>query len=262
MRRTLKNIEINLSRFDQEFISIGLTSIVCAYQSWCTFRSWPHCRPDSSWMPVAARGVYDQPMMDSLLALRRRLQPMKPRRRLRFHGSFELAACLLAVRVALRLYRHGHIKPVIAQYATAAARLSRRLENARRRLKRSELKRLGQNDYQDVASRWRNFVTCLRVHFLDCRCTQKRRPIRAPYRRQIIDRFVQWAREELIDRGEPVLPEPELRREVRLAVSYVRRGRRRYTLGDMLHDRVFASARLANFITIRKEKLKGGSRTS
>jgi hypothetical protein len=64
----------------------------------------------------------------------------------------------------------------------------------------------------------------------------------------------EWAKAELIDRREKVPPDAELRKLVRLALRYVRRGRRDFGVRQLQNDRVFASAHLANFVSLRMEK--------
>jgi hypothetical protein len=63
-----------------------------------------------------------------------------------------------------------------------------------------------------------------------------------------------WTRAELLDRKKEVPSERELRRLICLALRYVRRGRTNFVIRDYIHDKNFASYRLATFVTIRLEK--------
>jgi hypothetical protein len=75
-------------------------------------------------------------------------------------------------------------------------------------------------------------------------------------RRVIIDQLCTRAKAELIDRGNTVPADAELRQLVRLALRYVRRGRTKYGVRDLLKDEAFGASRMANFITVRLQKQK------
>jgi hypothetical protein len=169
--------------------------------------------------------------------------------------SMEFAACALAVRVAVTRHHHGHHKlDNIARIDTSSARLLRRLETVRKRGERAEIRRLGAVGYQQSANAWRDFATWLRVHLLDCACMRKRRTPSQRYRRVLVTQFTEWARAELIDRKHKVPAERELRRLVCLGLRYVRRNRTRFSVRDLLHDRITAAAHFANFVILHDEK--------
>ena len=163
--------------------------------------------------------------MDSILALRARLSSSGAGGRLSIATSFEIAACALAVRIAVKCHRHGHVRLEIPRIEAAAKRLLRRLEAVRKRTKRAEIGRAGPHEYKRKSQEWRAFVRWLHVHIPNCSCFRRRRlPLRYS-RRATVDKLVAWAREELIDRKAEIPDERELRRLVRLALRYVRRGR-------------------------------------
>lgn len=216
-----------------------------------------NARPDRRWLPQLERGVFNQQLMDRIIALHAQVVTLKAGGRLRVSASFEFAACALSVRVALTSHKHGHININVANIDRSAKRLLRRLENARKRAKRAEMRRSGHDAYKHEARSWQEFARWLRVAFLDCRCKRKRRLEPMRHRRAIINLLIGWTRAELIDRQEPLPPEHELRRFVRLFVRYVRRGRRGWGVRHLMDNQVFAASQIATFIQIRIEKAAG-----
>jgi hypothetical protein len=201
-------------------------------------------------------GVYSQSMMDDLLAVRERLWPLKNYGRLRFDNSFQIAACVLAVRVALKSHRHGHPLPPIPRIETAAKRLLNRLEVVRKRAKRAELRQMGADAYQEKAHDWRRFVVWVRVHLANCGCSPRRKKT-SGRNRKIVSTLVNWTRAELEDRRVQV-PDAELRKLVRQKLQYVRRGRANYGVRTLLNDKAFAASQLATFVTTQLEKSSTG----
>ena len=59
-----------------------------------------------------------------------------------------------------------------------------------------------------------------------------------------------------MDRKKRIPTEAELRKMVRLAVRYIRRGRTGFVIRDLLNNRRFAAEHLANFVTARMEKTR------
>jgi hypothetical protein len=247
---------IRLSARDVRFILSGLAWLAFNHQQWAEKRKLPNARPDRSWAPGLDRGAYDQKFMDSLLALHARAEALQAGRRLRVCTSFELSACALSVRVAMTRHRHGHSRLDLPRIDSSSARLLRRLESARKRAKRAEIRRSGKAAYAANALSWRKFVQWLRIHFLDCKCKRSRRYQLPRARRIQVRQFMEWARAELIDRRERVPRPIELRRLVRLALRYVRRGRTGFGIRELHNDKIRASAYFANFVTIRMEKAK------
>jgi len=253
---------IRLSARDRYLILTGLSWIGANSRLNRTESQRPYIRPDILWTQGVDKGVYDQVLLDRVLALHATVVSLKAGGRLRVATSMEFSACALAVRVAVTRHRHGHQLLDIALIDGVSARLLRRLESARKRAKRAEVRRLGAGGYAEAAQAWRNFVTWLRIHLLDCRCKQKRRTPPVRYRRVLVTQFTEWARAELIDRKHKVPAEHELRRLVRLCLRYVRRGRSRFSFWDLTHDKITASAHFANFVILHYEKLKNGGTTN
>jgi hypothetical protein len=247
---------IRLSPRDRRFILIGLSWICANYHLWRCKGRLPNGRPDRVWKRNFDQGVYDQRLLDRVLALHATITSLKAGGRLRLATSMEFAVCAMAVRVAVTRHHHGHQQLDIARIDTSSARLLRRLEAARKCAKRTEIRQSGAVGYRQSAGAWCNFATWLRVHLLDCRCKQKRRPPPLRSRRVLVTQFTQWARAELIDRKHKVPAERELRRLVRLNLRYIRRCRSRFSVRDLINDRITASAHFANCVILHDEKVE------
>ena len=249
-----------LSPRDSLLINVGLSWIVWNYWFWVNNHVFINGRPDRRWLPHVDRGVYNQDLMNSIVALHARIVSLKSGGRLRVSTPFDFAACALAVRVAITSHRHGHTQIEVANIERSSKRLLRRLENTRKRAKRAQIRRSGHDAYTHETRSWKEFVRWLRVAFLDCRCKRKRRLTPTHHRRALINQLVEWTRAELIDRQEPLPPERELRRLVRLFLRYVRRGRRGWGVRHLMDNQVFAASQIATFIQIRVEKAAGKTR--
>lgn len=254
------NRSLRLPSQDRQLIVAGLGYIAANHYFWAKKIAVAGTRPDLSWA-CADKGTYNQGFMDGILALHARLALAKAGVRLQVTSTYQVAALMLAARVALRRHNHGHHQLDIGRIAQRTKRLLRRLETVRKRVKRGKITRSGLDSYRQSASEWRSFIRWIRLHFLDCPCLLTRRlltPTR--HRRAIVNQLVGWTRDELIDRQEPLPPEPELRRLVRLFLRYVRRGRRGWGVPHLMDNQVFAASQIATFIQIRVEKAAGKTR--
>jgi hypothetical protein len=193
--------------------------------------------------------------MDDLLAVRSRATSLSnSSNRLRFASSFQVAACALAVRVAFKRHRHGHNALDIPRIKSVGKLALSRLEAVRKRAKRAEVSRYGMKEYRQKADDWQRFVVWLRVHVASCGCIPPCRRESPSRRSARLDVFVEWTKEELIDRKDRVPEDAALRKFVRQLLAYVRRHRTTYTERDLRDDKVFAASRFANFVTMRLEK--------
>jgi hypothetical protein len=245
---------IRLSDRDGELIFAGLDWIVDNCNLYRTKGQVFHGRADFRWNQNLNKGIYDQRLLERVLALHATITSLKAGGRLRVATSMELAACALAVRVATTRHRHGHRLLNISRVDTSSARLLRRIETVRKCAKRAEIRQLGTGGYQEAARAWREFSTWLRVHMLDCKCKQKRRASPCRGRRLLVSQFAKLARAELIDRGHKVPAERELRKLISLCLRYVRRGRSRFSFRDLLNDKITAASHFCNFIVLHSEK--------
>jgi len=245
------NIVIRLSVRDRQLILAGL--------SWIDYKLLDSgiraIRPlQLTWAGSFDPVAFNQELADGMLVLHRRVLALSPGGRLRVGSSFEMAACALAVRVQVKRQQRGRTVLLIPRVNEASKRLLRRLETARKRSKRADVRQLGLNSYQVKARDWQRFIRWIRVHIPDCGSAKPRPLTRRRYLRLIVDELASRARAELIDRKERLPSERELRRLIRLAIRYVRRGRTGYDIRHLMNDKVFASAHLASFVTIRMDK--------
>lgn len=133
-----------LSPRDSLLINIGFSWIAWNYQFWADNHVFINGRPDRRWLPHVDRGVFSRDLMDGIIALHTQIVSLKAGGRLRVSSSFDFAACALAVRVAITSHRHGHTNIKLASIDKLSKRLLRRLENARKRAKRAQIRRSGQ----------------------------------------------------------------------------------------------------------------------
>jgi hypothetical protein len=245
---------IRLSQPDRHLILAGLTWIISNYKS-LNGRMTTTSLLETTWARRFDPGVFNQELMDMIIGLRVIVMSLPPGDRLRVNTSVEIAACALAVRVAVK--RHWHVRTllVIPRVDSASRRLLRRLEAVRKRAKRAEVRQSGLNSYQARARDWQRFIRWIRVHTPDCGSIKPRSPARFGRPRLIVDKLVSWVRDELMDRKERLPNERELRRLVRLALRYTRRGRTQFGIRDLMEDKGFASVRLAAFVTVHMEKV-------
>lgn len=205
--------------------------------------------------------MYNQQFMDDLLAVRARANSLSnSKNSLRFASPFQVAACALALRIALKRHRHGHNALDIPRIKSVGKLALSRLEAVRKRAKRAEVSRCGMKEYRQKADDWQRFVVWLRVHVASCGCIPRYRRESPSRRSERLDIFVEWTKEELRDRKERVPEDGELRKLVEQLLAYVSRGRTSYTAKDLL-DKVFAASRFANFVTMRLEKVSTRRRT-
>ena len=223
---------IRLSERDCRLILAGFNWIAANYQTAKSGHFTTSLK--KVWQARFDPGTFRQEFMDSLLALRTNLSSLGAGGRLRANTSYEIAACSLAVRIAIKRHRHGHTLLDIPRIEAAAKRLLRRLEVVRKRAKRAEIGQAGPEEYKRQSQDWRAFVQWVRVHVPSCSCVWRRRPAPAFRRRGIVDTLVAWTREELKDRKAEIPDDKELRRLVKLPLRYVRRGRTSFGIPDLL----------------------------
>ena len=228
---------IRLSERDCQLVLAGLNWIASNYQT----GRYGHFTSSLKrvWQARFDPGIYQQEFMDRLLALRATLSALGAGGRLRLTTSFEVAACALAVRVAVKRHRHGHIPLDIPRIETASKRLLRRLEVVRKRAKRAEIRRVGSAEYKRKSHEWRAFVQWIRYTFRIAIASGGNGllPVSSPPNCR--HNSTTWTLEELMDRKAQIPDDYELRRLVKLQLRYVRRGRTRYTVADLLNDKGF-----------------------
>lgn len=145
-------------------------------------------------------------------------------RRLRL-DPIELAACILGVRATEMMVRHGHLEPCPSRYKVRCRRLLKKLEKLRKRAKRTYIRVHGQAAFAEASHRWRQYVRFARSYFLFCTCNRTLLPDPSGriLRKLMEDQWMEYLREELLERGGEIPPEPELRRLVKCALRVGRR---------------------------------------
>ena len=92
-------------------------------------------------------------------------------RRLRL-DPFDLAVCILGVRVTEMMVRHGHLEPRPVRYKVRCRRLLKKLERLRKRAKRAYIRVHGRGAFAEARHRWQQYVRFARSHFLFCTCNR------------------------------------------------------------------------------------------
>lgn len=191
---------IRLSPTDAAIIAAGLGWISANHDPWRTKRQLPFARPELRWAPQTFdRGRYSNELM------RRLLDTMESVMEIRGNGArlydldpFQIAGLILAVRA--QRVSHGHTTSPVGNLSQRAKRLIKRLENYRKRIKRTFIRRHGAETYQTKEHEWQALVRWLRLYMLDCRCQRRRRFRSTRFRRATVQTLFEWAKAELIDR--------------------------------------------------------------
>jgi hypothetical protein len=138
-----------------------------------------------------------------------------------------IAIAILAflVDVAKTQIRHRHMISPVSKPAQVKARLIRKLEKQRRRALR-KARASGQGGaYAVLAQQWHQFQLWMRCNLLYCRC-HRSSPASARRRNQLYVIECEKVARNVIKEYELKMPgEKELRKLVRLAIRYSRRGR-------------------------------------
>jgi hypothetical protein len=166
--------------------------------------------------------------------------------------SFGVAGCIFAVKVTLKMVRHGHHERLSPRMERSAKQFIAKLEREQKRLKRALIAEVGDQQYARAAREWRSFLKFLRYAHLYCRCSYRRRNNLYRVRRMVLDQFCQWAAEELTRRGKTV-PD-NLRHFIRLYRTYGRRGRMKYMVVHARSERALAAPHLADYVLSRPQQ--------
>jgi hypothetical protein len=199
------------------------------------------------------RGKFDPAFGRSIRELTARFAAARHHRSRVRLTVFDYAVCALAVRTTSRRIAHGHLQPWRRDHARAAKRLLRKLENGRKRAKRQFIAEYGQSTFSSAARVWRQMLTFIHSHFLSCRCGIR---VWAPglrrHFRYFVAEYCAIARMGLKESGVTPPADAELRRLVRLALAYIRRGRTDFGVKTLLDYPRFGSGFLAQFIVARR----------
>jgi hypothetical protein len=249
------SIAVRFSRAELHLISPGLSLIVARHK----LRQRGHSSYADPELRISCRkwGQYQPYFGTMIINLDQRLRACSTRRSRVRLNAFELAACMLAVRVAQTRVRHGHVEPWRKRQRSAAKKLLYKLETYRKRSKRALIHEIGARDFGEASRAWRRMVVFTRSHFLYCECRNQR--VWAPGMRRffqtIISDCTTMAADGLRQLGAAVPAPAVLRRLTRAALKNVRRSP---DLGVkiLLNHREFGRTFLAEYVLRRHPELK------
>jgi hypothetical protein len=245
---------LRLSPKDNNALLHGLGWILYCHQVWSERKCLSYGDPRRRLVSGYDLGLFHQSLMEELLSLRLRLLRLANGGRLYFESPSDPAQCLLACRITAWRSRHQHNDSSIAKAVSPPAALCRRLEVARKRLKRAYIAAAGAERYREIALSWRSHLRWLRVHFLTCWCSSRWRSSKGNYYRRQLAIFLEHAHVGLAKQGATQIPEREVRRLVRLALSYIRRHRTPFSQRDLADDPEFAATYFSDFVLSRFKK--------
>jgi hypothetical protein len=118
---SIPKLVIRFSVRDRSLILAGMDWIIGNYKLRASGRR-SISSPERVRLQTFDAGVYSQQLMDCVTAVRSRLVSLKNHGRLRFDSSFEIAACALAVRIAVKNHRHGLVPLTSPDWVCLTAR--------------------------------------------------------------------------------------------------------------------------------------------
>ena len=224
-------VSFQLSHAELCLIRTCLARINNAHRLWQVTGKLPHADPRAVFHEAGFdTGVYGTEQMAVVQTSLTKLEAVSGGGAVEL-SAFEIAACVLGMRVTNSRLRHGHIKPWRADYKAACRQLEKKLEILRKRAKRRFVTANGQAPFAQASSRWRRFVRWVRVYLLYCRCNRTKFPGLTRIRRMRVAERVRHFLGVLPDRlrhiGRAVPAEPELRQLIKQALRSVRRLERR-----------------------------------
>jgi hypothetical protein len=174
-------------------------------------------------------------------------------RRIRLHLNFlQLSACILAVRIGKDYDRVRLKRKISIERQQGMRRVISSLERELKRARRAYAAEMGEDMYKHMRTVWLQQLRWIRmnlVYFRPIRVKTQRRKVA----RMIIDYGYERARAGLFARDLVPPEERDLRRLVRLAVRYIRRGRIRLFIQNLMTNPTFAAEFFANFIEERRD---------
>ncbi|HEX7423140.1 MAG TPA: hypothetical protein VF311_04520 [Terriglobales bacterium] len=248
---TVMRVRARLRRLQMQVIAAGLALVEPKYLQ--AFAD--SCRP--------VRGTYDASFMALLRRIRRefneQLQISVSSHRVSL-DAVELAVCALGVRLADQAMRRDILPTPPGWSRRTRSRLLARLENLRKRAKRTAL-RCDPGDYAERQGRWRELCRWLRAQLEDKPITTPNQQ-RRRYTRQCLDIAAALAKRELQLDGVPLPPDRDLRRHVSLALRNIRREYSRPSIRDVLKRTLLAARYLATYVSRRLATLQDQPKTN
>jgi hypothetical protein len=228
---SLPRVRLTVNRAEYELLQPGLDFIACQLANaklGLRTRHHPLVRVDPQLANVYKRKQYSEEGDQAVISIRAKLWELTSSRKIR--ASFlELSAAALALRLLHRLPNSKHDPMSVKALAS-------KVENYRKRAKRSAIERLGGEEYAAAADRWRCFVQWVRYYLTYLHEPKRRSSCRrltwADQRSSLADLIAGI----LSDFGYAPLSEPEMKKVVRLIKEELRRGRHPITLMELIRS--------------------------
>jgi hypothetical protein len=202
--------------------------------------------------PGFSPGTFKVELMQMITDLWSRIKPARGRRIRLQLNFFQLSACILAVRIGHDYERLRLKRKISVERKRAMRRVIASLERELKRARRTYASEMGEDAYKCMRETWFEHLRWIRMHLVYFRPVGVTTQLRKVHK-MIIDYGYERARAGLFARDlQP--PEPcDLRRLVRLAIRYIRRGRIRLFMQNLMNNHTFAAEFFANFIEARRQ---------
>ena len=250
-------IGIRLNSVQRGVIWTGLNRIVLAYATFretgsadgYPFRIHPLATIPR---PGLSPGVFKAEFMQLIIDLWMQLKPSKSKRmRLRLN-FLQLSACILAVRIGKDYERLRLKRKISVEDKRAARRVIASLERELKRARQAYAADMGEDAYKQMRAAWLEHLRWIRMHLVYFRRLRVRTQQRRVHK-MIIDYGHERARAGLFARDLQPPDDRDLRRLVRLALRYIRRGRIRLFMQNLMSNPTFAAEFFANFVEDRRD---------
>ena len=243
---------LRLTANQAELIYVGLRSIISNYLNRTNIGSSPGCHPDILTVQfMHRRGIFHKLHMDALNGVWKKLLSERINGFRLTLGYVEIAACALAVRNAIRQVQHGHVTHWADGIEATAARLVKRLEVLRKRIKRKTIKTEGQQLFRELTNSWREHVKWMRLNLMVCSCPIRRLSLTYRFHQLLISEMVRLTRSELRKRAFNIPEEKVFRKLIRDALKNVRRLRTPWTIPMLSRNPGAAAFWFGNYIERR-----------
>jgi hypothetical protein len=249
-------VPVRLTPRAQDLIWRGINRIALAYITYKDSGSSIYCYPFRvhplaiHFGPGEDPGTLDNAKMQMILELWTKLQKRRKKRARLTLGIVELSACILSVRVGRDFERIVLRKKYTVKENRIAAAVINSLERELKRARRAFAAEAGESAYKALRVRWFANLRWIRMHLAYFRPTRVRTQPRQ-LQKMVVDEACELARAGLAQRN--LEPPQDLRRLVRLALRYIRRGRILVNIRNFLRNPPFAEWFLADFIEERAD---------
>jgi hypothetical protein len=200
--------------------------------------------------PWEGPGTFNGEFMQMILELWSQLKgACHKRTRAKLH-FIQLSACILGLRIQMDFERVMVRKKHSIDDKRATRRVIRALERQLKRARRSYAAEAGEAEYQQMRTRWFSHLRWVRMNLVHFRRFRPKTQIRRVHK-MIVDHCCDLVSRTL--RIRDLEPPADVRKLVRLALRYVRRGRYEFTERYLMSSPGFAAEFLIDFIEERRE---------